>query len=157
MHSIAGSTVIKFTNTDPALLSVDGMVEEQDTNLLLGKSPVVSVTIDSFPALIQKMETQMPQLPGNVIVKHTKPRRFIAIIYDVEQEPICQEIWIRDVLKQLIDYCEQYQIKTLGMPLLGNAYGKITETTSQQLLQQVLLEYRHQYPKKILIYRFTET
>ncbi len=156
MHCIAGSTIIEYTETDPALLTMDGVVEEQDTNLVLGRSPVISTTVESFPALIQKMETQLTQIPGNVIIRHTRPKRFVAIVYDIEQKPMCQEIWINDVLKQLIKYCDQYKVATLGMPLLGNAYGKLTEEDSNKLLKQALLQYRHEFPKKILIYRFTE-
>jgi len=53
---IAGNTIIQFTETDPALLQVDAIVEEQDTCLLLGKSPIIMDTIESFPALVKKRE-----------------------------------------------------------------------------------------------------
>ena len=45
---IAGSTIIRFTETDPTLLRVDAVVEEQNTCLLLGKSPIIMDTIESF-------------------------------------------------------------------------------------------------------------
>jgi hypothetical protein len=88
---IAGNIIIRFTETDPALLQVDAVVEEQDTCLLLGKSPIIMDTIESFPALVKKMEQQIRESPGNVIVKQSIPRRMIAIVYDVEHTPICKE------------------------------------------------------------------
>jgi hypothetical protein len=48
-------------------------------------------TIESFPALVKKMEQQIRESPGNVIVKQSIPRRMIAIVYDVEHTPICKE------------------------------------------------------------------
>ncbi|MEO1924479.1 MAG: hypothetical protein ABGY08_00575, partial [Gammaproteobacteria bacterium] len=81
LDRIAGNTIIKFTNVDPALLNVDAVVEEQDTNLILDNSHVIINTIDSFPALVRKMEQQVLEIPGNVIVKNFSPKRFYAIIY----------------------------------------------------------------------------
>ncbi len=104
---IAGNTIIQFTLTDPAMLVVDAVVEEQDTNFLLGKSPVILHSVESFPDMIKKMEQQTRELPGNLIVRaKSKPKRFIAIIYDVDHNPICTTDWIEeafcDILKMSI-------------------------------------------------------
>jgi len=95
LDRIAGNTIIQFTDTDPALLMVDAVVEEQDTNLLLGKTPVIMDTIESFPALVKKMEQQIREIPGNVIVKQSIPRRLIAIVYDVDHTSISKKTWIK--------------------------------------------------------------
>jgi hypothetical protein len=87
LDHIAGNTIIQFTETDPALLNVDAVVEEQDTNLILGKSPVILETIENFPTLVKKMEQQTQEIVGNVLVKQSIPIRFIAIVYDVEHTP----------------------------------------------------------------------
>ena len=150
---IAGSTIIRFTETDPALLQVDIVVEEQDTNLILGKSPVIMDTIESFPALVKKMEQQIHETPGNVIVKQSIPKRLVAIIYDVEHTPICEESWIEEALKNILMQCDKYKVKTLAMPLLGTSYGKLKEETTMQLLQDSLIQNRKQTLKKILIYK----
>lgn len=153
LDRIAGSTIIQFTSTDPALLKVDAVVEEQDTNLVLGKAPVIMESVESFPALIQKMEKQTLQLPGSVIVKQSSPKRFIAIVYDVEQTPICREPWIKDSLENVLDQCDKYKIKKLAMPLLGTSYGKVKEDKVIGLLQDALFNKQYQYLKKILIYK----
>ena len=64
---IAGNTIIQFTETDPALLQVDAIVEEQDTNLILGKSPVIMDTIENFATMVKKMGQQTRKITGNII------------------------------------------------------------------------------------------
>jgi len=117
LDHIAGSTIIQFTETDPALLNVDAIVEEQDTNLILCKSPVILEAIESFSALVKKMEQQPRERVGNVLVKQSIPKRFIAIVYDVEHTPIGMKIWIEEALQNILAHCDKYKIKTLAMPL----------------------------------------
>ncbi len=153
LDRIAGNTIIQFTDTDPALLMVDAVVEEQDTNLLLGKTPVIMDTIESFPALVKKMEQQIREIPGNVIVKQSIPRRLIAIVYDVDHTSISKKTWIKKALQNILTQCDKDKIKTLAMPLLGTSYGKLKEETIIQLLQDLLVKNRQQYLKKIFIYQ----
>ena len=150
---IAGNTIIRFTNTDPALLKVDAVVEEQDTNLMLGKAPVIMDTIESFPALVRKMEQQMLEVPGNVIVKKSLPRRFIAIVYDIEQTPISRKSWMVKALQNILLQCDTHKIKVLAMPLLGTSYGNLKEEVVIKMLQDLLFNNRQHYLKKILIYK----
>lgn len=153
LDRITSSTIIRFTETDPALLQVDVVVEEQDTNLVLGKSPVIMDTIESFPNLVKKMEHQTHEIPGKVIVKQTIPILFVAIVYDVEHTPISKESWIEEALRNILMKCDKYKIKTLAMPLLGTSYGKLKEETSMQLLLDSLNQNRNQNLKKVLIYK----
>ena len=139
---IAGKTHICFTSTDPALLSVDAIVEE------------LKYSVESLPALINRMESQQQQLPGDVIVKKTtSPKRFIAIVYDIDQSPICQWEWVELALHTVFEQCEQLRITTLAMPLPGHLYGKLDAEASMAELQNILRERRSAYPKKILIYK----
>jgi len=153
LDRITSSTIIRFTETDPALLQTDVVVEEQDTNLVLGNSPVIMDTIESFPALVKKMEQQIHEIPGNVIVKQTIPIRLIAIVYDVEHTPISKESWIEKALQNVMIQCDKYKIKTLAMPLLGTSYGKLKEEISMQLLLDSLNQNRNKTLKKVLIYK----
>ena len=153
LDHIAGNTIIQFTETDPALLNVDAVVEEQDTSLILGKSPVILETIESFPALVKNMEQQPREIVGNVLVKQSIPKRFIAIVYDVEHTPIGMKIWIEEAIQNILAQCDKHKIKILAMPLLGTSYGKLEEEIVIQLLQDSLLQNRQQTLKKILIYR----
>jgi len=154
---IAGKTIIQFTDLDPANLMVDAVVEEQDTNLLLGNAPVVMEAVDSFPGMVEQMEQQVPEIPGNVIVKKSSPKRLIAIVYDVEHKPICEEAWVLDVLEEIIIQCYEYKIKLLAMPLLGTTYGKLSDEKFIELLEDILITNHHKYPKRIFIYEKSET
>jgi len=153
LDRIAGSTIMQFTETDPALLKVDAVVEEQDTNLVLGMTPVIMDTIESFPALVRKMEMQIREIPGNVIVKQSMPRRLIAIVYDVEQTPICRKSWVEEALQNILTQCNNHKIKVLAMPLLGTSYGNLREETMMKMLQDMLFNDRQHYLKRILIYQ----
>jgi len=153
LDRIAGKTIIKFTESDPALLMVDAVVEEQDTHLLLGKSPVISNVVTGFPQLLKKLQDQLPEIPGTVIVKKTKPKRFIAIIYDVDNTNICRKEWLETALKNIFIQCSKYKITTLAMPLLGTSYGRIDGPMMIDILEQALFLNPREYPRKILIYR----
>ena len=150
---IAGKTIIKFTDSDPALLMVDAVVEEQDTHMLLGKSPVISNVVTGFPRLLKKMQDQVPEIPGTVIVKKTKPKRFITIIYDVDNTDICCREWLEMALKNIFIQCWKYKVMTLAMPLLGTSYGRIDGPMMINILEQSLYQNPQAYPRKILIYR----
>ena len=152
LDRIAGKTIIKFTGSDPALLSVDAVVEEQDTHLLLGKSPVISSVTTGFPQLVKKMQHQVPEFPGTVIVKKTRPTRLIAIVYDIDSATICCQEWLETALKNIFIQCWKYKITTLAMPLLGTAYGRIDASMMIKLLEQSLFIHQQEYPRKILIY-----
>lgn len=152
MDYIAGSTIIQFTDTDPACLTADAVVEEQDTSLVLGKSPVIMDSIESFPELVQRMERQRREEPGSIIIRHASPWRFIAIVYDIDQEAISNLAWVEQALRQVLEECAQYHIEILAMPLLGTTYGKLEQEVVIQLLQSLLIQYRPETLKKILIY-----
>ncbi|GJM04801.1 MAG: hypothetical protein DHS20C09_07920 [marine bacterium B5-7] len=152
----AGKTIIHFTDLDPASLKVDAVVEEQDTNLLLGNTPVIMEAIESFPVLVAQMEEQIREIPGSVIVKKSKPKRLIAIIYDVEHTPICEESWVKEALQKIFSQCYKDKINNLAMPLLGTTYGKLTDEAIVDLLQDLLMKNQQHSPKKIFIYEKQE-
>ena len=153
---IAGKTIIKFTESDPVLLSVDAVVEEQDTHMLLGKAPVISSVVTGFPQLVKKMQNQAPEIPGTVIVRKTKPKRFIAIVYDIDNKPICRREWLETAIRNILIQCWKYKIVTLGMPMLGTSYGRIDGPAMIKILEKVLLKNRQEYPRKILIYKIQD-
>lgn len=153
LDRIAGKTIIKFTETDPALLSVDAVVEEQDTHLLLGKAPVITSVVSGFPQLVRKMQRQVPEIPGTVIVKKTMPKRFITIVYDIDNTTICRREWLETALKNIFIQCVKYKVANLAMPLLGTSYGRIGGPTMINILEQSLFMNIQEYPRKILIYR----
>jgi hypothetical protein len=152
LDRIAGRTIIQFIDADPLTLKVDAIVEEQDTNLLLGKTPVIMETVESIPTLVEQMQQQIREIPGSIIVKQSKPKRLIAIVYDVEHTPICEESWVKEVLQKIFTECYKHKINCLAMPLLGTTYGKLTDESFINLLQDILIKNQSHKPKKIFIY-----
>lgn len=153
MDHIAGNTIIRYTELDPALLDVDAVVEEQDTSLLLGHSPVIRESVESFSSLLERMQEQRDEVPGNVIIKNSIPRRLIAIVYDIDHTPICLEDWVEQALTTILQHCKQYRLQSVAMPVLGTSYGELDQATFMDLLQKLLIQNRAKYPKHILIYQ----
>ncbi len=114
--------------------SIDAIVEEQDTQLLMAVDTEIKYPDDDFDTLINQMATGKTREPGQIIIKQEKPIRFQAIIYNINQEPSWKVEWIAFALKQLIEEINNYQIKTLAMPLLGTHHGKMAEEESIELL-----------------------
>ena len=134
------ASAIEFRNSDQELPeNIDAIVEEQDTCLLLGKTPVIKTPADDFPALVKKMERQKPRKPGEVLVIHSVPKRLIAIIYDLDQKQICRQEWIETAIKNIMQHCITYQIRTLAMPIPGTAHGRTDEDTSRTILENLLV------------------
>ncbi len=151
MSIIIGPVEISVCTADQHPYTVDAIVEEQDTNLLLDTKPVIQDTQESYRSLIKKMNRQKPLMPGQIITKNTIPARLIAILYDVERTPICSEAILTTVINILLDELNRHKLKSVAMPLLGSTHGKIAEQVFIKLLQQSLINKNPAYPEKIVL------
>ena len=113
---------------------------------------MISNVVTGFPQLVKKMQHQVPEIPGTVIVKKTRPARFIAIVYDIDNATICRQEWLETALKNIFTQCWKYKITTLAMPLLGTSYGRIDAPMMLNILEQSLFINQQEFPRKILIY-----
>ena len=129
--------------------NVDAIVEEQDTSLLHGESHLIRDATESYETLINKMQRQSPLVPGQVIVKHTTPRKFIAIVYDIDRKPVCRLEWIATALENLLREMETYQARNIAMPLLGVAHGRRPGKDFMDLLCAMLPIVHADYPEKL--------
>jgi len=128
---------------------VDVIVEEQDTGLLHGDTHIIRDTAESYGTLIGKMQGQAPVVPGQVIVKHTTPMRFIAIVYDIGRKPMYKLDWIATALEKILHEMETYQARNIAMPLLGVTYGRCPDTDFMELLCAILPAVHAHYPEKL--------
>lgn len=128
---------------------VDAIVEEQDTNLLLGIAPYISEPYESYEKLVSQMISQQPRLPGEVIVKGNHPMRFLAVIHDLELKPTWKEEWIANALGQIVKESENNSIKTIAMPVLGSIYGSLDYENFIALFRSALPIENFSYPEKI--------
>ena len=129
--------------------NVDVIVEEQDTSLLLGGTHMIRDTEESYAALIGKMQNQTPHVPGQVIVRHTTPLRFIAIVYEIGRQSWYRQEWIVTALENIFHAMETYQAGNIALPLLGVTHGRLLSAEFMELLCPVLPAVRASHPEKI--------
>jgi len=144
-----GSIEITVAPPERPPYSVDAVVEEQDTSLLLGDTHVIRDTRESFTALVKEMKIQAPLVPGSVLVRHTTPGRLIAVIYDIGTRPVYREEWIATALAGLFAEMETHRIRNIAMPLLGVTHGHYLNTDFLELLYPVVTSVRAGCPEKI--------
>jgi len=121
----------------------DVVVEEQDTFLMMGESNELPDNDDKTWYLAHKMEQQEALKPGSVIVKHYQnPLRLMAIVNDVEQEPVCREEWVWSALMNIFELTAMQKLSSMALPLLGTRYGRLDANRSMDLLQRTLMSKR---------------
>jgi hypothetical protein len=128
---------------------IDAIVEEQDTSLLLGVTPIISETNESFDKLVSQMIAQQPRSPGEVVVKGNHPVRLLAVVHNLEQEPTWKEEWIANTLGHIFKESVNNRIKTVAMPVLGSIYGSLNYENFIELFRSALPPGNFTYPEKI--------
>ena len=123
--------------------TVDAVIEEQDTALILGETSQITDFGDK-PAwyLANTLESQPLLTPGQVIIRDTQPLRLQVIIHDLEQEPSCSELWIFQVLQQILEIAEARSLRALQLPLLGTRYSKLGTDQLFDILLEVITRQR---------------
>ena len=142
--------IIKFMAATE-LPDTDAVVAEQDTNLLLGLSPVIHAPTETYRTLVREMQDQKPLTPGEVLIRDETPLRLTAIVYAIEQKPVCREQWITVALNNVLGLCVKHKIKSLAMPPLGCTHGGIEAETFMEILESVLSGHQAAFPQKIWI------
>ncbi len=130
-----GSIEIAIAPVEYVPAEIDAIVEEQDTQLLMGMDAEINYPDEDFDTLIDQMLSgKSVRSPGQIIIKKTQPLQLKAIIHDINQKPSWKTEWISYALQQLVTEIENYNIKTLAMPLLGTIHGNVNENESIELL-----------------------
>ena len=119
--------------------NVDGVVEEQDTALILGEPEKITDS-DNKPSwvLANQLETQKLQTPGSIIKRRAQPLRLLAIVHDFDNEPSWRSDWIKRALDNVLYTCKADNLKSIRLPVLGARYGKFELKTFLSLLVSAL-------------------
>ncbi len=117
---------------------VEAMVVEEDTWLVISADPRSSGPLEHPIRLMTEMIETGPKPVGRVLVEDGAPARLLAVIYDVDQDPICKEEWIASALLEIFHTCEQRGFSAIGLPLLGCRHGKLDQRRFVSLLHQAL-------------------
>lgn len=129
----------------------DVIVTEQDGWLVLGEQAVLRD--DDRPAWVQanQMEETPKYTPGTIIPGSGIPPRLQAIVYDLEQQPICRPEWVEAALFAILQYCHVHDLARLQIPLLGYRHGRIGLEQFVTILESVLLPYSENNPVTVMI------
>jgi len=147
--AVIGNTGVTTSPPDAAPFTVQAVVEEQDTGLILDIEPVLRPPRESYPALVRGMQQQRQRTPGEVLARRGKPLRFLAIVHDLGQDPSCREEWITGALDNVLRHCVQYRIRSLALPLLGSVHGRFNGMRFVRLLRKALREHNLPYPGRL--------
>jgi len=109
----------------PAPFSVDAVVYEDDTQLVLGSDPLVREVNDPLSELVEQVSGAKPQPLGTVVVKEGPPLRFHAIVHDLRLEPSWREEWISSALADVFDEANALDVGSLALPVLGTLHGQL--------------------------------
>lgn len=140
------SVEILITFSVHGIRNLDAIVEEQDTNLLLGPITDMREVRESYRTLIKQMQDQPARSPGEIIIKDQRPVRLLAVVYDLEQEPVCQTAAIKQVLADLMVEIQKHRFKVVAMPMLGTTYGPLGVEEFFNLLRDTISS-RLAYPE----------
>jgi hypothetical protein len=114
------------------------LVQEQDTNLLLGDQHTLIEPEQPAWYLANTLERDQPVYrPGDVVIKRGQPLILQAVVHDIEQEPTTNLETIRLAWQNVIQITAQKNISQLGVPPLGSVHGKIACSDSLQILANV--------------------
>ncbi len=128
---------------------VSAIVVEQDTAMVLDDESIIQAPVESLRQLRDEVERfREPEL-GSVVIQRGKPRRFYAIIHDLEQEPTWREEWIQAALHTLFSEIERLHLNDIAMPLLGTRFGNLSTQRFIELLYTTLHEFSLRRPLKL--------
>jgi hypothetical protein len=148
-EAVIGATTVTAAPPGAAPFSVQAVVEEQDTGLILDIEPVIQPARESYPVLVRGMQEQRPQPPGEVLLKRGKPLRILAVVHDLDREPSCREEWISAALDGMLRRCVQSKIRSLALPLLGTVHGRFNGMHFVRLLRKALKAHNLPYPERV--------
>jgi len=133
-HRIGTIEVVPATlRTQP--FAVDIRVLEEDTWLIMGSAPILHETTSHPIRVMTDLIDQQPHRTGDVLLRG---RQWLAVVYDLDQEPLCQAEWIISALQKILALSEQNGITALALPLLGSTHGPMNWDQSLEIIINTL-------------------
>jgi hypothetical protein len=110
-------------------------VLEEDTWRILSAPAEASPRQEHPIRLMTAVYDDEPAAPGSVLVGH---RGWLAVVYDLDAEPICREQWVADALAKVLEKARRLDCTSLALPLLGTTHGGIARERGLALLVDAL-------------------
>jgi hypothetical protein len=103
--------------------SVDAVVLEEDTWLVLSAGPEVTAPALHPVRLLTELHEAEPLLPGAVMIRDDQPLTLLAVVHDFSADPCCRHEWIVSALEDILRICRERQVTSLLLPLFGVRHG----------------------------------
>jgi hypothetical protein len=117
---------------------IDAIVCEEDTWLIMSAEPKEIEGPEHPIRLMTALMNAKPEPVGSVLVKGDHPLKFLAVVHDVDQDPIWNEDWIAVALSNVFREAERRKLRAIGLPLLCTRHGKLPVDRFPELLRRVL-------------------
>ncbi len=133
-HRFGSVTIVAGTHGDPPF-QPEVEVLEEDTWRLLSAPADASPAAEHPVRLMTALIDDRPARPGSVLADG---RRWLAVVYDLDQDPVCREEWVSQALDELLRTAARRRCRSLALPLLGHAHGGLHWKRSLALLDGAL-------------------
>lgn len=117
---------------------VDAMVVEEDTWKVLSAPPPVLPASEHPIRVMNRAWEAEPETLATVQVEPGPPLRFVAIVYDLDADPVCVPETVARVLEEILDLVEEHRVEALALPPLGVAHGRFPRERFDELLDEAL-------------------
>lgn len=135
---------------------VAATVVEEDTWLVLSAEPEIRPPADHPVRIMTELLEAKPLAPGSVVVASKAPLQLLAIVYDLEKEPICRPEWVASALNEVFRITEERKIPTLALPLLGIRHGRLPLNVFAEIFANSIRETPLNYLRKVWLYMVPE-
>jgi hypothetical protein len=118
--------------------TVEALVEEEDTYLVLSADPEVREPGIARLRAFHEAYAAEPATPGSIVVREGSPIRLLAVIHDLSQDPTWREEWVAAALEAALVEADSREVRTLAMPPLGRVHGSLPRERFVVLLRSAL-------------------
>jgi hypothetical protein len=129
--------------------AVAATVVEEDTWLVLSAEQEIRPPMDHPLRIMTRLLDAEPLAPGSVAPGSRTPLQLLAVIYDLESEPICRPEWVASALGEVFRIAEERNISALALPPLGVRHGRIPVTVFVDIFTNSIRETPLRHLRKI--------
>jgi hypothetical protein len=129
---VGAVTVVPASPSDPPFRT-GARVLEEDTWLLLRAPPRLQESPVHPVRLLTEVTGQRPRRTGSLIPRADS---WLAIVYDLDQDPICRPEWVASAYAAILGQARAQGCRDVALPLLGTAYGVLSWSRSLTLLTE---------------------
>jgi len=144
-----GSVRLVAAPEDHPPFPVEAVVLEEDTYLVLSAGWDKIESDDHPVVILTEAFDAKPEEPGSVVVIEDSPLRFLAVVYDLNQEPSWREEWVERALEGIFREAEQRRLQTIALPFLGTKHGSLEKERFLLLLRKFLIRKRSPHPLRV--------